>query len=223
MLNIVNAHSDPSIARIRDYPCFPDKGTGWQSLNDLTNIIQKMVLSPHPTPGTHMYAVTAAELSALFEVSSGRFQGSWRPGKALRTGRRESWDMELASVKPNMWVTATQVILRWLGILSCALRTEFQPELGLLTSTKIPYSTQKFSSTAATHLAAPLRGFADGGSNWGFWRMTLFEDRKSKLCRLAVQKCWGSFWPALQGDRQLLCCYHLCCSREGVTLGILLS
>lgn len=57
-----------------------------------------------------------------------------------------------------MWVTAAQVILRWLGILSCALRTEFQPELGVLTSTKIPYSTQKFSSTAATHLAAPEGG-----------------------------------------------------------------
>lgn len=50
---------------------------------------------------------------------------------------------------------------------------------------------------------SPQGGFEDEGSN-----CEVSGDRKSKLCRLAVQKCWGSSWPALQGDRQLLRCCH---------------
>ena len=94
----------------------------------------------------------------------------------LRAGREGVLGFEVGWGYPSMWITALQVILRWLGIWSRALRTEFQPELGVLTSIKIPYSTRKVSSTAGTHLAAPLGALQMREvavrflENDGFWR-----------------------------------------------------
>ena len=96
----------------------------------------------------------------------------------LRTGPRESWGF-VGCGEPSMWILAVQVIFRGLGILSCALRTEFQPELGVLSSTKIPYSTRKVLPTAATHLAAPLGAFADEGR---FLEDDVFGRKERAVC-----------------------------------------
>ena len=68
------------------------------------------------------------------------------------------------------------------------MRTEFQPELGVLTSTKTPYSTQKFLSTAATHLAAPKGALQMRRVAVRFLENDGFGI-KSRVCRLTVQKC----------------------------------
>lgn len=98
-------------------------------------------------------------------------------------------------------------MLRWLGILSCALRTEFQPELGVLTFTKIPYSTQKFLSTAATHLAAPFgasqmrRVAVSFLENDDFWR------KKEQSVQVGSAEMLRSL-PASPAKGWLLCCCH---------------
>lgn len=106
-----------------------------------------------------------------------------------------------------MWITAIQVILRWLGVLSCALRTEFQPELGVLTSTKIPYSTQKFSSTAATHLAAPLGALQIREVAIRFLENDDFWRKKEQGVQVGSAEMLR-FLPSSPARGQLLCCCH---------------